>query len=92
VSGRVVDVARVLHDPNFKNVFRKEVSRKMDRREPIRTAQEIAELSLFLVRNRFGVDTTDVQLQVTWDPKQGDLDMTAVPHMDAVRRAFGEVA
>ena len=91
VYGRVVDVAKALHDPTFKNVFRRAVTAKMQRKEPIKTAQEIAELALFLLRNKFHVDTADVQIQLTWDPRTGVLEMAAVPEIEAIRKAFGMV-
>lgn len=55
---------------------------------PLRTAQDVADLAMQILRMRFQVDTDDVQLQVTWDGKK-ELDLNASPDIHAVKRAHG---
>jgi len=89
VLGRVAEVQRAIVSPSFANVLRKDVTARMKAGRSVSSAQEVADLAIAILRERWKLDTSDVQILVGLDNGRTELDLTAAPSFQAVARAHG---
>ena len=87
--GRVSAAANALSTDPFKNIMRKQVEGRAASGKPFTSAQEIGDYAMKVLERGWGLDLSDVSLAVEVDQWQENLELTAVPSIEAAQRAHG---
>jgi NADP-dependent 3-hydroxy acid dehydrogenase YdfG len=89
VLSRVAEAQKAMASTPFTNVFRKEVTARMKAGRPMMSAQDIADLVVSILTQRWKLDIADVQFLVELDETRTKLGLTASPSIRAVELAHG---